>query len=189
VQFGPYVVPVSLITPVTLFVTLSKDPTAVDIGSDTDTVADASVPFPTLAALSPRAGKYGFRKVAHGTSFHSVLGYVAPKHLSLFSLVFFGSGTREISARQSARLFGDATGTAGSLALGVSFCAKPTIGNSSPNKALDTTPIQEAFMAISHTIRSALVATLERVLAELGWHIGKNERIEYRACNVRFSGP
>src|ERR1700722_5269774 len=83
-------VPVSLVTPVTL----SKEPTASDMWPVT--WAETSLPLPTVSGRGPRAGRYGIAgAVVHGTSCHSVLGYDDVKH------PFFGGGTCAMPARQS----------------------------------------------------------------------------------------
>jgi hypothetical protein len=90
---SPYASPVSLVTPVTL----SKDPTAVDMWPVTS--AETSFPLPTVRGRGPRAGGFGTAGgVVHGTSCHSVLGYEDVKH------PFFGRGTCVMPARQSFRL-------------------------------------------------------------------------------------
>ena len=62
-------IPVSLVTPVTL----SKDPTAIDILNGVS--AETSAPLPTMAGLGPRAGINGIAgAVVHGTSRHTLLG-------------------------------------------------------------------------------------------------------------------
>jgi len=66
----------SLVTPVTL----SKNPTAEDIGPEIE-VATQSVVLPTIWARRPRAGGCGYGgAVVQGTSRHSVLGYEDVKH-------------------------------------------------------------------------------------------------------------
>src|SRR5947207_7321545 len=85
VQPLPNVVPVSLVTPVTL----SKEPVAEDMRFGAATVAAKSVPFPTWLGFSG-----GF---SHETSSHAVAGYVALKH------PFLGSGARNMASCEALR--------------------------------------------------------------------------------------
>jgi hypothetical protein len=90
-QFGPNVVPVSLVTPVTLW----KDPSAED--TVPDGFAAKSLPLPTISGRGPLAGGCGLGGgVVHGISCHSLLGNVDLKHPC------FGRGTRDMVARHPA---------------------------------------------------------------------------------------
>jgi hypothetical protein len=115
-------IPVSLVTPVTL----SKDPTAMDMWPVT--WAETSLPLPTVFGQDPHSGGNGIAGgVVDRTSCPSVLGWEDVKH------PVFGWGTCAMPARQSFGLFVDGGGVVAGGEVGgggsTGLCAKAEVAN------------------------------------------------------------
>jgi hypothetical protein len=97
------------------------------------TVATQSTPLPTVSERAPRTGGYGRGgAVVHGTSCHSVLGYEDLKH------PFFGTGVRDMVARQVSRACADGGWEVACGADGTGW-AKAVKDDKSPDKRLGIT--------------------------------------------------